>query len=474
MAITRSSLGLAKASKSLAAAACGALALAALLAWRRARRARRWPPGSFGWPLIGQTIEYMKDPGAFHISRHAEHGGTFKTSLLFSPTVLISPIEANGKFFFSLKALGWPYWFKLVIGETALPMIEDPMHKRIRTLNGRAFIDAQLDSYLPQLQELTAKHLNLWAAGKRGQGQPCDLYFDIKLYAFDMAQTVILGVDMPVERADRLMRLFTTVTSGLKALIHVEIPGLLWHKVMSCRRQLVGEYQEVINTRREQLRLGSKPTSMLDIMLTADDVNGDVELQDFCIAMVFAGHDTTLATMQSTLYWLSKQPAVLAELRQEVLEAWDGSSQLTRETLGKVPKVRAFIQEVWRMTPPVVIASRRLEEESVIDGYVVPKGWKVNYSAALVGQKAEQPNEFRMGRYLDSSGHFVDQTFEPWNFGAFGGGSRMCVGYKFARDEMLVFMIQLLRHFSFTVASAQAVKFPFNYWRVSGTFSNCL
>ncbi|CAE8585625.1 unnamed protein product [Polarella glacialis] len=211
---------------------------------------------------------------------------------------------------------------------------------------------------------------------------------------------------------------------------------------------------------------------MLDAMLTADDVNSDVELQDFCVAMMFAGHDTTLSTMQSVLYWLSKQPAVIAERRQEVLAEWDGSSQLIRETLGKVPKakpkVRAFLQEVW--TPPVTIINRNLEEEAVIDGYLVPKGWTVSFAAALVGQKVEQPSEFRMGRYLDPSGHFVDQTFEPWIYGVFGGGTRMCMGYKFARDEMLVFMVQLLRHFSFTVTSAQAIKFPLYYWRVSGTF----
>mmetsp|Transcript_33951 Transcript_33951/g.61084 ORF Transcript_33951/g.61084 Transcript_33951/m.61084 type:complete len:260 (-) Transcript_33951:730-1509(-) len=229
MAITSSSLGLAKTSKSFAAAACGALALAALLAWRRARRARRWPPGSFGWPLIGQTLEYIKDPGAFQIAGHAAHGGTFKTSILFSPTVFVSPTEANAKLVFSKKGLGWPSHFKQVVGETSLPMVNDPMHKRIRTLNGRAFTDAQLDSYLPQLQELTAKHLSLWvAAGKRGQGQPCDLFFDIKLYAFDLAQTVILGVEFPVEKTDRLMRLFTNATSGLEALIPLEIPGLLF------------------------------------------------------------------------------------------------------------------------------------------------------------------------------------------------------------------------------------------------------
>ena len=41
-------------------------------------------------------------------------------------------------------------------------MVNDPLHKKLRTLNGRAFGDRQLDSYLSKLSKLSAKYLDLW------------------------------------------------------------------------------------------------------------------------------------------------------------------------------------------------------------------------------------------------------------------------------------------------------------------------
>ena len=58
--------------------------------------------------------------------------------------------------------LGWPRHFQKLLGRKALAMVNDPLHKQIRTLNSRAFGDKQLDSYLPKLQKLSAKYLEDW------------------------------------------------------------------------------------------------------------------------------------------------------------------------------------------------------------------------------------------------------------------------------------------------------------------------
>ena len=69
--------------------------------------------------------------------------------------------------------LGWPRHFQKQVGRKALAMVNDPLHKKIRTLNSRAFADKQLDSYLPKLQKLSAKYLEDWV------GKPSsDLHFE--------------------------------------------------------------------------------------------------------------------------------------------------------------------------------------------------------------------------------------------------------------------------------------------------------
>ena len=86
---------------------------------------------------------------------------------------------------------------------------------------------------------------------------------------------------------------------------------------------------------------------MLDAMLGSEEGTSDHELQDFCVSMTFAGHDTTLASIHTTLRWLKQCPELAAGLRAEVDEIWDGSAPITRGLLESIPKTRAFIQESW-------------------------------------------------------------------------------------------------------------------------------
>lgn len=208
----------------------------------------------------------------------------------------------------------------------------------------------------------------------------------------------------------------------------------------------------------------------LDMMLTSSEGLSDVELQDLCFSMMFAGHDTTLCSLQSCLYWLKQHPAQEMELRAEVQQVWDGTSEITREHLGQLPRLRAFLQEVMRMTPPIHAVSRMLSSDAEVDGYTVPKGWTVTLATTLIHSSVNEPEVFRLGRHIDASGSFIDSTYDAASFAAFGGGSRMCIGHKFAKDEMLVFMMELLRNFQVEVGSAKMHKFPFNFWQVDAAF----
>jgi cytochrome P450 family 90 subfamily A polypeptide 1 len=385
----------------------------------------------------------------------------------------LAPSEANARLINSKSGMGWaPHW-KKILGRKSLPMADGDSHKKIRRMSGRAFTSEQLDGYLPQLQELTKQHLSQWAAATESQGKPMDMFFHIKEYTFDVAQTVLLGLRLPTSR---FVKLFETLISGMDCIFPFEFPGFFWKKVMSCRRQLEGEYQSVIDQRREQLNAGAKPVSMLDSRLNGDPEPSAEELRDFAIGMMFAGTDTATTTMENILYWLKNAhgaSAMEAELRDEARSAWDGSSAITRKTLESIPKIRAFVQEVMRITPTVHLAMRTLAEETRVDGYVVPAGYKLVMAATAVSNTATNPKEFDLRRHLDESGQFEDKIMDYQSavYATFGGGARMCLGYKLARDEMLVFLLQVLTGYDYEVAeNPQKVNFVWNYFRVFAAF----
>jgi len=93
-----------------------ALGLASVCGWWYAALLRRseaknsnkkspLPPGSFGLPLLGETLEYQRliqtnKSAEFFTSRVAKYGQVFKTHLLFSPAVSVGAPDGN-KFLFA-------------------------------------------------------------------------------------------------------------------------------------------------------------------------------------------------------------------------------------------------------------------------------------------------------------------------------------------------------------------------------------
>jgi hypothetical protein len=45
------------------------------------------PPGSKGYPLLGETLSFLRAPRTFVRERQARHGNVFRTYLFGSPTV---------------------------------------------------------------------------------------------------------------------------------------------------------------------------------------------------------------------------------------------------------------------------------------------------------------------------------------------------------------------------------------------------
>jgi len=449
-----------------------AAGVSAWFAWRKWKSLEHLPPGKlFMWPLLGESVRYIADPLKFVEEKLTEHGGTFRSNVLLGNTVFLAVTDSNAKLFYSRKDLGWPLHFQKLVGLKALPMVNDPLHKKLRTLNGRAFGDRQLDSYLSKLSKLSSKYLDLWVDNADSK----DLHMEVKKYAFECGEAVILGVENDQLKTDRFMQLYDKAFRGLGYVLPFDLPGFPFRQCMNARRQLVEDFKDVIQQKRKKLQDPCrmfKINTMLDTMLQTEDNSSDEELLDFCVGMMFAAHDTTLCSIQSCLHWLKCVPTVEERLRREAHSVWDGEEPITRKILESLPQLKAFLQEVWRMTPPVVVISRRVTEDIEVDGYIVPKGWKLNFAPAGKHSKCEEPETFSIERHLDQ-GKFLDRLFDPTYFNSFGGGSRMCIGYKFARDEMLVFFLHFLRGYDLKLDQSDRQKFPFNFWRLKGAFQRC-
>ncbi|WVQ81300.1 hypothetical protein IAT38_003423 [Cryptococcus sp. DSM 104549] len=196
----------------------------------------------------------------------------------------------------------------------------------------------------------------------------------------------------------------------------------------------------------------------------------DNEVLDQITTFMLAGNETSSTGLTWILYTLAQHPDAQAKLREECLAVPGDYPPI--ETLLSLPYMDAVVKEVLRLCAPVPTALREASEDCVIplgtpvvgkDGKVmdhvrVNKGTpivmpsiNVNTSPDIWGPTAHL---FDPTRFLNPTPetHPVTTSAVPGvyaNLLTFLGGTRNCIGYRFALSEMKTLLFVLMRGFEF-------------------------
>uniref|UniRef100_T1J6L3 SEFIR domain-containing protein n=1 Tax=Strigamia maritima TaxID=126957 RepID=T1J6L3_STRMM len=154
-----------------------------------------------------------------------------------------------------------------------------------------------------------------------------------------------------------------------------------------------------------------------------------------------AGVDTTSVTASFLLYELSINPDKQEKVYQEVCKIIpDKNAMITGEQLDKLEYLNACIKESMRMHPVTVGTARILDHDIELNGYLIPA--KTQLAQVWVTyNKSEKhfanSDKFLPERWLKSE---VGRENLPNQFAyvPFGYGSRMCVGFRIAEQEIRI------------------------------------
>ncbi len=410
------------------------------------------PPGSFGLPIIGETLNFLKDSD-FVEKRRQKYGSIFKTHLFGRPNITLLGAEANrfmltneNKYFVAT----WPKSTRVLLGPHSLSTNTGEFHTSRRKLIYQAFQPRALASYIPTIERITARYLTHWE-----QMGTLTWYPELKSYAFDIISTLIFGQENT--KSSQLAKLFNGYSEGLFSLT-IPLPWSKFSQAVRCRDALLKQIEQIVTQRQADGNLGS---DVLGMLLQATDESGDrlslAELKDQVLVLLFAGHETITSALASFGFLIAQYPAVLTRIREEQARL-DISKSLTLEKLKELTYLEQVLKEVLRFIPPVAGGFREIIQDCEFNNYLLPKGWTVQYSIAKTLSDESiytNPKQFDPDRFSTERAEDKQYSF---GYIPFGGGMRECLGKEFAKLELKIFATLSAQNYNWTLLPNQNLE----------------
>lgn len=165
----------------------------------------------------------------------------------------------------------------------------------------------------------------------------------------------------------------------------------------------------------------------------------DKALIDHCMTFIFAGHETTAASLAFTLLLLAKHKAY-----QNTIAGGDMDMTL------------AIYKESLRLYPPAYMLARQTTSQDDLLGFKIKKSDQVLVGIASMqrnSQYFERPNDFYPERFLKKLSH-------PFAFIPFGAGGKSCVGERLAYLEATTILKLLCTKYSISSFSEEILAEP--------------
>jgi cytochrome P450 len=335
----------------------------------------------------------------------------------------------------ALKPTTWLRSF----GRGSLLLLDGDRHRRERKLMMPAFHGERMLAYRRVMLASTNRAIESWP-----RGRPFALHACVRDLLLDIFIETIFGLEEGPRRSEirralvKLRELEENMgllflagrTRELRGRAFVE--HLFRVPAQARFQRTVDQVDAEIGSeiRRRRAARAVSRDDVLAMLLTATDEEGrgldDASLVDEMKTLLFAGQDATADALTWMMLELLQQPHILARLERELAEDDEYLDAVIRETL--------------RLHAVVPLIARKLSAPREVGGHGYPAGTVLAPSIHLLQREPTlfpDPGRFDPERFLGSK-------LGAYEFAAFGGGARRCLGMAFALFEMRIVLRQLV------------------------------
>ncbi|XP_058069220.1 cytochrome P450 90D2 isoform X2 [Magnolia sinica] len=440
------------------------LALILYTSWKiRSNRRSSLPPGTLGWPYIGETLEfiscaYSPRPESFMDKRRLMYGKVFKSHIFGSPTIVSTDAEVS-RFVLQSDARvfvpSYPRSLTELMGKSSILLINGSLQRRIHGLIGAFFKSPNLKAQITQdMQKYVQESMDSW-----NDDQLIYIQDETKNIAFQILVKALISLD-PGEEMEFLKQQFQEFIAGLISL-PVNLPGTRLYRSLQAKKRMVTLVHKIIEERRRRTDEARIPRDVVDVLLNNASEQLTVDLiSDNMIDLMIPGEDSVPVLMTLAIKYLSDCPLALAQLMEENMKLKKHKDELGEQLCWSDYMSLSFTQnvitETLRMGNIIIGVMRKAMKDVRIKGYTIPKGWCVfTYfrSVHLDERLYEDPYQFNPWRWQD-------KDIGTCNFTPFGGGQRLCPGLDLARLEASIFLHHFVTRFTWEAEEDSIVNFP--------------
>lgn len=439
--------------------------------WSHPKANGQLPPGSLGFPLLGETLQFFApnptcDVSPFVKKRLDRYGNIFKTSIVGRAVVVSADPELNhyvfqqeGKLFESW----YPDTFTEIFGRDNVGSLHGFMYKYLKTLVLRLYGQENLRAVLlADAHRACRASLAVWASRPGGGG--VELKDAISTMIFDLTAKKLISYE-PSRSSEDLRKNFVAFIRGLISF-PVDIPGTAYHECMQGRKKAMKVLRKMMRERMADP--GRQSEDFFDVLIEElrreKPVMTEAIALDLMFVLLFASFETTALALTLGVKLLAENPRVLRALTEEheaiVSKRKDRDAGLTWPEYKSMTFTSQVILEIVRLANIVPGIFRKALQDIEFKGYTIPAGWGVMVCPPAVHLNPEiyeDPLAFNPWRWQDK----VEITGGTKHFMAFGGGLRFCVGTDLSKVLMATFIHCLVTKYSWrTIKGGNIVRTP--------------
>ncbi|KAL0278412.1 UNVERIFIED_CONTAM: hypothetical protein PYX00_000241 [Menopon gallinae] len=310
---------------------------------------------------------------------------------------------------------------------------------------------------------------------KAEAGEVFDVYNYIKYFALDVICETAMGVNVHAQKSidlkytqsvlritaivlERINKLwlhpnfiFNKTSLGKEHQMHLDITKDFVDNIIRERKKVRQQNGSAKNDEKK-VDIRKRKLAFLDLLLETQAEGKyqltDEEIREEVDNIVFAGHDTTTASITWAIYLIGLHRDVQENLYNEQKEIMGSDTQrpITQEDITKMNLLDRVIKESLRMYPSVPLISRVLEEDSKFGDYIIPKGTTVSVQIFALHRNPNiypDPDKFDPDRFLPQN---VERRHN-YAFVPFSAGPRNCIGKRLALMEEKFVLSTLIRRY---------------------------